>query len=258
MSESGRIMQPRPLLPVILVLDTSDAMCGERIGALNGAMEELLRRLKQPGWSGEADVRVGVMQFGSACRWVTGRELVPVHELVWKALETHGSTALGTALKELDDMLSRQGRDLFRTRFTVYRPVIVLVSDGLAYDDWEGPLEAIRQNEWYQRAVKCAIAVGDDADAALLAQIVQGGGAVAEADDRAQLEHALVCGTIECCGESIQLGDRSVSDPAEPWGGAIWKVENDTRPDRQERDDGESPWGGEDESSRRTAPVFRG
>lgn len=43
-------------------------------------------------------------------------------------------------------------------------PVIVLVSDGLPTDDFEAGLRALMAQPWGQKAVRLAIAIGQDAD----------------------------------------------------------------------------------------------
>ncbi len=43
-------------------------------------------------------------------------------------------------------------------------PQIVLVSDGKPTDDWKGALQALFEVPWGKRAVRQAIAIGQDAD----------------------------------------------------------------------------------------------
>lgn len=51
-----------------------------------------------------------------------------------------------------------------------YRPVLVLLSDGVPTDDWEQALERLRGSERAQKATRFAMAIGTDADRAMLAQ----------------------------------------------------------------------------------------
>lgn len=236
MPESVDIKPPRPLLPVFFVLDTSRSMYGERISALNRAMVELQWQLEQRSASEDIDVRVGALQFNTNCQWVTGEELVPADELVWECLESRGMTVLGDALEALDAMLSRWVKTLFRTSFSVYRPVIVFVTDGIPADNYEPPLEAILRSKWYQRAVKYAIAMSDDADADLLAQLVQGEENVLSADDE-QFGQLLMRQTMECCANSIRLGDELVPDPDNTREAPGKAEEDDVWPDMREWDD---------------------
>ncbi len=45
-----------------------------------------------------------------------------------------------------------------------YAPVIILLSDGGATDDFDKGIEKLKQNNWFKAAIKIAIAIGDDAD----------------------------------------------------------------------------------------------
>lgn len=51
-----------------------------------------------------------------------------------------------------------------------YRPVLVLVSDGEPTDDWQEPLAALKASERGQKATRFAMAIGADADRAMLRQ----------------------------------------------------------------------------------------
>jgi uncharacterized protein YegL len=51
-------------------------------------------------------------------------------------------------------------------------PQIVLISDGKPTDDWKGGLQALLNVPWGRRAVRQAIAIGQDADQETLRKFV--------------------------------------------------------------------------------------
>ena len=51
-------------------------------------------------------------------------------------------------------------------------PQIVLISDGKPTDDWKGALQALLNIPWGRRAVRQAIAIGQDADQETLRKFV--------------------------------------------------------------------------------------
>jgi uncharacterized protein YegL len=51
-------------------------------------------------------------------------------------------------------------------------PQIVLISDGKPTDDWKGALQALLNVPWGRRAVRQAIAIGQDADQETLRKFV--------------------------------------------------------------------------------------
>jgi len=51
-------------------------------------------------------------------------------------------------------------------------PVLVLISDGQPTDDFEGGLRALLDLPWGKKAVRIAIAIGEDADREVLARFI--------------------------------------------------------------------------------------
>lgn len=163
-------------IPFIYVLDISDSMTGDRICAINEAMRETesaLRNMSKqyPG----AELRIGVLTYSSEAKWVTksaGKPgLVAVEDFCWTDLAAGGSANLGAALNELSDKLSRKK---FFDSDTAYKvPVIVFVSSGHSENDWKESLDEIEtKNKWFGVAIKIGVAVGNDADAGVLEELV--------------------------------------------------------------------------------------
>ncbi len=159
----------RKLLPIIYVLDTSGSMSGDRIAAVNSAMNETMEVLKDVSKNNPtAELKIGVLQFASGASWITDKGLVFMDDFYWNDLKAGGLTDLGVALEELDKKLSRSA---FLNSSVGYKvPVIIFMSDGGPTDD-------------YEAAVKIAIAVGDGADREVLAKIVGNPEAVIRVDD---------------------------------------------------------------------------
>ena len=88
--------------------------------------------------------------------------------MVWNDLNAGGVTDLGAACKELDKKLSRN--EYLNSQTGAYAPVILLFSDGGPTDNWEKELKQLKLNNWFKHAIKIAIAIGDDADKAVLAE----------------------------------------------------------------------------------------
>jgi uncharacterized protein YegL len=51
-------------------------------------------------------------------------------------------------------------------------PQVILVSDGKPTDDWRGGLQALFSTSWGQRAIRQAIAIGQDADQETLRKFI--------------------------------------------------------------------------------------
>jgi uncharacterized protein YegL len=156
---------PRPL-PVIVLADTSGSMSESgKIEALNQSLKEMIRTFATESRV-RAEIQVGIVTFGGALAEVH-LPLTPAHQIIeTKPMFAKGATPMGQAFGAVRKLL--EDRDLIPSR--AYRPVLILVSDGLPTDDWQGPFSDLQSSERAQKATRFAMAIGDDADEAMLDQ----------------------------------------------------------------------------------------
>ena len=150
---------PRKVMTLFYVVDTSGSMCGSKIGSVNSAREEAITSdlPEISAANDDAEIKVAIMQFSSGCSWITPLSgPIAIGDVIWNDLNAGGVTDLGAACKELDKKLSRN--EYLNSQTGAYAPVILLFSDG-------GPTD-----NWFKHAIKIAIAIGDDADKAVLAE----------------------------------------------------------------------------------------
>ena len=64
---------PRKVMTLFYVVDTSGSMMGDKIGAVNSAMEEaIVSDLPEiSAANDDAEIRLAIMQFSSGCSWIT-------------------------------------------------------------------------------------------------------------------------------------------------------------------------------------------
>lgn len=157
--------QPRPL-PVIILADVSGSMAeNQKIDTLNEALKNMIQSFAKESRL-RAEIQVGLITFG-----IGGAKehlpLVAAHRIEsMEALQASGHTPMGQAFTMAQQWLE----DKERLSSRVYRPVLVLVSDGAPTDDWEVPLSALKASERAQKATRFAMAIGADADTDMLAQ----------------------------------------------------------------------------------------
>lgn len=179
----------RKILPIIYVLDVSGSMVGDKIAAVNEAMNETIEVLKDiSAHNSDAEIKVGVLKFSTSAEWVTNG-LVFMEDFFWNDLEVGGTTEVATALEALDNKLSRSEFLVSDVGFCV--PVIIFMSDGEPTDSgiWEEKLKWINNNnKWFEKATKIAIAIGDDADKNCLTKLVKDREAVITANDLVTLK----------------------------------------------------------------------
>lgn len=158
-----QVQTARPL-PIIILADTSGSMSVDgKIEGLNKGLKDMIQ-----SFAGEsrlrAEIQVCVITFGGN-QAAINLPLTPAHQLSgFTSLTADGMTPLGGALTLLCDMV--EDKDCIPSR--AYRPVVVLVSDGYPNDEWEGAFQRLAQGERSSKATRFAMAIGADADEAML------------------------------------------------------------------------------------------
>jgi uncharacterized protein YegL len=147
-------------LPVIILADTSGSMSVDgKISALNEAIQNMVSTFKQES-ARQAEIQVGVITFGG--------EQAEMHTPLVKAsgveamepLRATGRTPMGNAFELTTKVL--EDKELITSRD--YRPVVILLSDGIPTDSWKSGLESLCNSERGQKASRFAMAIGAEAN----------------------------------------------------------------------------------------------
>lgn len=151
------VSSARPL-PVILLADVSGSMAADgKIDALNGAVAEMQAAFAEEK-DEHAEVHLAVVTFGGTATLHV--PLTAASDVRWTPMQADGRTPLGAALDIATDLIEDRNRVPSRA----YRPTVVLVSDGLPNDEWEGPLQRLLTSERAAKAERFALGIGADAD----------------------------------------------------------------------------------------------
>ena len=140
---------------------------GGKIQSLNNAIREALPHMQDAAAENpNAEVMVRAVKFSSGASWHAGNP-VQVEQFRWDDLEASGVTDMGKALQlvaeQLDPAVMPQ---------RALPPVLVLISDGLPTDDVSAGLRALMGQRWGKKAVRIAIAIGDDAEKNVLQRFI--------------------------------------------------------------------------------------
>ena len=175
--------QAKPM-PVILVLDNSGSMSGEKIGTLNAAVREMLETFKESACP-EAVFNVAIVTFGTGIHLfqeMTDADSVNWQDIAISDTETCKSltgkwddaaargTPLGTTLKIVKSLI--EDKTIIPSR--AYRPAVILVSDGHPTDSWDAQLRAFIREGRSSKCDRWAMAIGRDADAKVLERFLEG------------------------------------------------------------------------------------
>jgi uncharacterized protein YegL len=157
----------RPL-HTIWLLDCSGSMADAgKIEALNNAIREVIPAMRKASENNpEVQFFVRVIRFSTGACWHVAQPTL-LADFKWVDLTAEGETEMGQAFALLAHEMENMP---LNTR--MLPPQIVLVSDGQPTDDWKGALQALMATAWGRRAVRQAIAIGQDADHETLRKFV--------------------------------------------------------------------------------------
>ncbi|MBM7114917.1 vWA domain-containing protein [Archangium primigenium] len=154
----GGPIATRPL-HFIFIADCSGSMAGGKIQSLNQAVREALPHMQDVAKGNpNARVLVRVVRFASGAQWHVSQP-TPVEEFSWTDLSADGSTDMGLALKLVTEALKTPPMSE-----RALPPVLVLLSDGSPTDDFNSGLKDLMAQGWGKKAVRIAIAIGEDAN----------------------------------------------------------------------------------------------
>lgn len=154
-------------LPVVLLLDISGSMSGEKIQNLNEAVKDMLTNFRN-NENGETEIWVSIITFGAEVK--LHQAITNASNIEWVDLSAGGMTPLGTGLQMAKAMI--EDKEIIPSR--AFRPTVVLVSDGMPTDDWEEPLNAFISQGRSSKCDRMAMAIGADADEVVLSKFIKG------------------------------------------------------------------------------------
>jgi uncharacterized protein YegL len=163
----GGELATRPL-HFIWICDVSGSMSVDgKIQELNFAIKEAIPHMRRVADENpNAEVLIRAVTFSSGAQWHISQP-TPVEDFEWKDMNAGGVTDMGKALSMVAEQLAVQ-----RMGKRALPPVLVLISDGQPTDDFESGLEKLMDLPWGKKAVRIAIAIGEDADHEVLQKFI--------------------------------------------------------------------------------------
>ena len=158
----------RQELNLLFVIDNSGSMEGEKLGAVNNAIRDVMSIMPDiQEDTADAEIKISALKFSSDAKWIYN-EPKSVSEFKWKDISTDGETNLSAAYDELGKWLTKKSNGGQMPDIGGVAPIIILMTDGLPTSyDWEIKLESLKRKGWFKVALKYALAVGIDTDEAM-------------------------------------------------------------------------------------------
>ena len=155
-------------LNLIFVIDNSGSMEGEKLGAVNNAIRDVMAIMPEiQEDTADALIKVSALTFSNDAKWVYN-EPKPVNEFVWKDVSADGGTDLSKAYDKLASYLTKKSNGGQMPDLGGVAPIIILMTDGMPTSyDWEDHLLKLKKKGWFKVALKYALAIGIDTDEAM-------------------------------------------------------------------------------------------
>ena len=154
-------------LNLIFVIDNSGSMEGEKLGAVNNAIRDVMAIMPEiQEDTADAVIKVSALKFSDKASWIYP-EPKSVEDFKWKDLKDDGGTNLSDAYDKLSDYLRKKSNGGQMPDLGGVAPIIILMTDGLPTSyDWEDRLANLKKKGWFKVALKYALAIGIDCDEA--------------------------------------------------------------------------------------------
>lgn len=147
-------------MPVVLLLDVSGSMDGDKINNLYDATVKMIETFNEEGKK-EIPYKIAIITFGSSVEYHTPyTDATKDFANNLRPFYADGMTPLGTALRMAKDLIE----DKTETKTKWYRPAVVLVSDGYPNDSWQSPLSDFVSKGRTARCQRLSMGIGNDAD----------------------------------------------------------------------------------------------
>ena len=150
-------------LNLIFVIDNSGSMDGEKIGAVNNAIRDVMTIMPEiQEDTSDAEIKISALTFSDDSKWVYS-DPKTVADFKWSDISVDGGTDYSKCYDKLADFLTKREKGGKMPDIGGVAPIIILMSDGMPTSpDWEDHLQSLKKKGWFKVALKYAIAIGVD------------------------------------------------------------------------------------------------
>ncbi|MBE6577806.1 MAG: VWA domain-containing protein [Ruminococcaceae bacterium] len=150
-------------LHVILIVDTSRSMQGERIGQVNTAIADIHKYLIDlQSENTNVDFYLSIMTFANRAEFLDGYKGVNVNDMMPPKLKAIGYSNLHCAYEELAPVLHKESNGGMMPDFGGIAPIVLLLTDGHPTKPTESQLKELKKLPWFRASLRYGIAIALD------------------------------------------------------------------------------------------------
>lgn len=152
----------RMQVPIVFIVDSSDSMCGSKVGSLNDSMENLISLFSMKDQEDPYALGyITCLAYGDKAYWLDNASY-KTSEFIWKGISGEGKCNVTKAF----ELLKKDFKNLFEKKH--YDPILILISASKSIDNFEHIIQELSDYYEYEYAIRIGIAIGNDADYELL------------------------------------------------------------------------------------------
>ena len=185
----------KQILNVVVLVDCSKSMQGERIGQVNSALRDIKTHLvEMQNENANVDFHMTVITFSTDAYFLNGDRSKEIENFNFKDIKGGGWSNLHIAYQRLEEILKKQSQGGIMPDFGGVAPILLLMTDG---HPTKYPLKeemaALKKLPWFKVALKYGIAIElkDKRTHDVLREFVDGNGDVIECYDAKLLENII-------------------------------------------------------------------
>ena len=147
-------------LHVMMIVDTSRSMQGERIGQVNTAIADIHKYLVDlQDENTNVDFYMSIITFANKAEFVPGYKGVNVNDMTPPKLKANGYSNLHCAYEELAPVLHKESNGGMMPDFGGIAPIILLLTDGHPTKATEKQLAELKKLPWFRASLRYGIAI---------------------------------------------------------------------------------------------------
>lgn len=182
-------------LNVVILVDCSKSMQGERIAQVNSALRDIKTHLvDMQNENANVDFHITVITFSTDAFFLNGDRSKEIENFNFKDIKGGGWSNLHIAYQRLEEILKKESKGGIMPDFGGVAPILLLMTDGhpTKYPLKE-EMKALKRLPWFNVALKygIAIALKDQRTHDVLREFVDGNGDVIECFDAKLLENII-------------------------------------------------------------------
>ena len=182
-------------LNVIILVDTSKSMQGERISQVNKALRDIRDHLVEMQYDNtNVSFAITVIPFSNDASFLNNDRSKEIESFSFRDLKGGGWSNLHLAYDKLSEILKKQSKGGIMPDFGGVAPIILLMTDGHPTKyPLSKEMEELKKLPWFREALKYGIAImlNDDRTHAVLEEFVSGNGDVIDCYDAGLLKNII-------------------------------------------------------------------